>query len=192
MQQKLPLERQKSKTLSQANPKINVKKIKEQYKPADLLKQVHEKITNQNLLLKAKKEHEKKKEDEDGWTFIQRDPNLAIVDGDLVVLDPEALGTMFIWLDDSDVLDAVAFCVAQSIISMPRVKNLPHDKLMSMVNIAFFSIRNKCVTEKIWDWGKFMYSVYGWGAMLHGIITEPAVVVVIGETVCTLLLLLGA
>jgi hypothetical protein len=175
MQQKLPLERQKSKTLSQANPKINVKKIKEQYKPADLLKQVHEKITNQNLLLKAKKEHEKKKEDEDGWTFIQRDPNLAVVDGDLVVLDPEALGTMFIWLDDSDVLDAVAFCVAQSIISMPRVKNLPHDKLMTMVNTAFFSIRNKCVTEKIWDWGKFMYSVYGWATIAETICASSAI-----------------
>merc|ERR1712098_163793 len=152
-----PLERQKSKTLSQANPKINVKKIKEQYSPADLLKQVHEKITNQNLLLKAKKEHEKKKEDEDGWTFIQRDPNLAVVDGDLVVLD------------------AVAFCVAQSIISMPRVKNLPHDKLMSMVNTAFFSIRNKCVTEKIWDWGKFMYSVYGWATIAETICASSAI-----------------
>jgi len=152
--QKQPLQRQSSKTISQAKPNINVEQIKEQYSPGDLLERIHQKIQIQNLLLKAKKEHQKKKEEEEGWTFIQRDPNLAVVDGDLVVLDPEALGTMFIWLDDSDVLDAVAFCVAQSIIAMPRIKNLPHDKLMKMVNTAFFSIRTKCATEKNLGLGK--------------------------------------
>eukprot|EP00494_Astrolonche_serrata_P017702 UN17889 len=36
---------------------------------------------------------------------------------------------MFVWVGDSDVLDAIAYCVAQSIISMPRVRQLPPDRL---------------------------------------------------------------
>jgi hypothetical protein len=143
-----------------------------------------------NTERKAKADTNKEVEN-NGWVFLKRDRNLAVLKGDLVVLDPEALGEMFIWVGDSDVLDAIAYCVAQSIISMPRVRQLPPDQLKVMVDTAFFSIKQKCLKEKIWDWGKFMYNVYGWGNMAYSVMTQPAVVCAIVETVVSVLLLLG-
>merc|ERR1719499_916236 len=90
-------------------------------------------------------------------------------------MDPDALSSMFIWIEDSDVIDAIAFCVAQSIVTMPRVRSLEHSKLQKMVDTAFYSIKHKCTLEKIYDWGKFMYSVYGWGTMAYGMATNPVV-----------------
>ena len=56
-------------------------------------------------------------------------------------MDPEALGSMFIWIEDSDVIDAIAYCVAQSIVKMPRIRNLPYGKLQvtALKKLFFFS-----------------------------------------------------
>lgn len=180
----------------------NLAQIKQNYSPSEFVQKVHQRIVKNDLIQKALDENNsnprsqfssapQEEENEEEWVFLKTDPNLRIVEGDLVVNDPEALGQMFIWIEDSDVIDAIAYCVAQSIVAMPRIRNLPHHKLKTMVDGAFWSIKDKCITEQVYDWGKFMYSVYGWGSMAYSFVAQPAVMLAIAETTVTVLLMLG-
>lgn len=180
-------------------PKFNVSEIKKTFTPSDFLQKIQTHIKANDLISRAKEElqipgkekNKKENDDEKEWVFLQKDSQLAVVDGDLVVQDPKALGSMFIWIADSDVIEAIAYCVAQSIVAMPRVRNVEPQQLQGMIDKAFYSIKQKCATEKVYDWGKFMYSVYGWGNMAYGFATNPAVMCAIAETTVTVLLYLG-
>jgi len=182
----------------------NLSQIKQNYSPSEFVQKVHQRIVKNDLIQRALDETSnprsqpfssssppEENQNEEDWVFLKTDPNLAIVEGDLVVNDPEALGQMFIWIEDSDVIDAIAYCVAQSIVAMPRIRNLPHHKLKTMVDGAFWSIKEKCLTEQVYDWGKFMYSVYGWGSMTYSFVAQPAVMLAIAETTVTVLLMIG-
>jgi len=198
-------------SIAQTKNNIDVnqlKEIKKNYTPSEFIQKVHQRIVDNELIQKALAENPNMDKEEcnstmmnedeanytknaEEWVFLKTDPNLAIVEGDLVVMDPEALGSMFIWIEDSDVIDAIAYCVAQSIVKMPRIRNLPYGKLQTMVDGAFWSIKEKCLVEQVYDWGKFMYSVYGWSAMAYSFVTQPAVMIAIAETTVSVLLLIG-
>lgn len=180
--------------LSETKKKINVSDIKQKFSPAELLDKIHANIKNNDLINRAQEARatqDEVAEEKMDWVLLNRDQSLAVVEGDLVVLDPEAVGEYFIWIEDSDVIDAIAFCVAQSIVAMPQVRSLQYDQLSRNIDKAFWSVKQKCLAEKVYDWGKFCYNVYGWGSMAVGIATNPAVMVAIAETTVSVLLLLG-
>jgi len=87
--------------------------------------------------------------------------------------DESALSGPFVYLHEEDIVDAVAYFVAQCVTRMPECQNLTHEEMLKKLDSTFAELREKGMFGKIWDWCNFGYSVYGWGSSAWGVYTNP-------------------
>jgi len=93
----------------------------------------------------------------------------------LVYNETNALDGPFVFLRETDVIEAVAFFVAQCVLRMPECQNLGHEDMMKLLDGTFAELREKGPLGRVWEWGQFIYAIYGWSSSIWGVYTNPAV-----------------
>eukprot|EP01084_Bolivina_argentea_P044291 81514_1 len=80
----------------------------------------------------------------------------------------------FIILSETDVIDALAYFVAQCVMNIPECHNLDHEEMMQMINGTFLELKSKGPLGKMMDWGTFVYRSFGWGTTAYTVYTNAA------------------
>lgn len=127
-------------------------------------------------------------------------PDGTLVDGSPLRLENDLPATVPSFEDepyqvvsDKDVLDAIAYFVAQCVVAMPEVQQLDPSKMARMLGGTFEDLREKGMISTAWGWGQFLYTTYGWGMTAYDVYREPAMAMMVVTTLwkcCKWLLLL--
>ncbi|CEO99919.1 Uncharacterized protein PBTT_07224 [Plasmodiophora brassicae] len=104
----------------------------------------------------------------DGWTDLMSAP-----------FDDEA----FVVVDKADAVEAMAEFIAASLAKLPQTRNVPARSLQGMLTSAFVDIRGGGTLSRLWSWGSFFYTTYGWTTTAIGIYREPAVAYILLRTI---------
>ena len=100
-------------------------------------------------------------------------PQLVPKDGTTKVED-SALDGAYVFVENSDVVDAMAEFIALSLARIPETQSLSSARLQQMLSSTFGELREKGPIGKLWDWGAFLYTTYSWATCAVGIYREPA------------------
>jgi len=83
----------------------------------------------------------------------------------------------FIEVKDNDYVDALADFITKHIQRQyPEAARLPPKQLRKMLDGTFSELKEPGTIGKAWQWGKFMYTTYGWGQTAWNLYKEPAVI----------------
>ena len=63
--------------------------------------------------------------------------------------------------------------IAISLTRIPETRGLSSARLQSMLNRTFRELREKGSLGKLWDWGTFLYTTYGWATTVINLYHEP-------------------
>jgi len=81
----------------------------------------------------------------------------------------------YINIDENEITDAVAYFVAQCVISIPECRNLTHKELLKMIDQTFGELKQKGTFGQIKDWYKFIKFYYGWGQTAYSVYSNAFV-----------------
>jgi len=120
------------------------------------------------------------------WTMVPNDdaqstPSGRFVDTDDVLSGPLAKRTeksslsdeRYAVIDDHDIMDAVAEFSALCVQFHPQAKDLTPTQLNTMLTQSFSTLKTPGLLTRIWRWGNFAYSCYGWGQYAFYLYQSP-------------------
>jgi hypothetical protein len=83
----------------------------------------------------------------------------------------------FVVLKERDYVDALADFITKNIREHhPEAARLTPTQLREMLNGTFSDLKEPGTLGKAWQWGKFMYTTYGWGQTAWSLYQQPAMV----------------
>jgi len=109
---------------------------------------------------------EEKDEDPDHWTVVK-----GPTDGDVLV--ESKLGDDFVLINDADISTAIGEFVSRSVDKYPQVKDLDAKELSRLLDASFDKLAEPSTFGKIYSWGQFLYTTYGWGTCVIGLYHDP-------------------
>lgn len=116
------------------------------------------------------------------WTVVPENPDDPDIGetADYETIGPTSLlGGNYVLLHQSDVVDAVAYFVAQCVLKMPETRNAEYYELHQRLKGTFREFREKGVVGHAWDWGQFLYTTYGWTTTAVDIYRDPAMALLV-------------
>lgn len=108
-------------------------------------------------------------DDVEWWTLVPKDGVSQV--------EESALDGPYVFVENSDVVDAMAEFIALSLARIPETSSLSSSRLQQMLSTTFGELREKGTLGKLWDWGSFLYTTYGWTTCAIGIYREPAMAI---------------
>lgn len=102
--------------------------------------------------------------------------------GPTIVEDSELDGA-YVFIETSDVVDSMAEFIAMSLARIPETRSLSSTRLQRLLTLTFGELREKGTIGRIWDWGQFLYTTYGWTTCAIGIYREPAMAYLVLRTI---------
>lgn len=120
--------------------------------------------------------------DSDWWTMINPTDEEDAKAAELPTRDQ--MEDDFVVLNKADTMEALADFISKSIQRhYPEAARLPPDQLRLLLDGTFHELKDPGKLGKAWQWGKFMYSTYGWGTTIWNLYREPAVVKLVASGV---------
>jgi len=125
------------------------------------------------------------KDDDVFWTMVPNDDPASgtLIDTHDDVAGPAAKrteqshlsGERYALVDDHDIMDAVAEFSALCVQFHPQAKDLTPTQLNTMLTQSFSTLKKPGLLTRIWRWGNFAYSCYGWGQYAFYVYQSPYV-----------------
>eukprot|EP01006_Ploeotia_vitrea_P040999 TRINITY_DN66477_c8_g10_i1.p1 TRINITY_DN66477_c8_g10~~TRINITY_DN66477_c8_g10_i1.p1 ORF type:complete len:391 (-),score=156.88 TRINITY_DN66477_c8_g10_i1:76-1173(-) len=131
-------------------------------------------------------------DDEEWWTLVPkaedvRREQLGLVDKNKSDVDDEKKkeaeeeeewadeldGAAYVFVEHADVVEAIADFVAMYMAMVPATQNMSDKELQSMLAGTFGELREKGALRRLWDWGMFLYTSYGWATTAVGVYRDP-------------------
>jgi hypothetical protein len=120
--------------------------------------------------------------DSDWWTIVNPTDEEDAKATELPTRD--SMDDDFVVLNKSDSMEALADFISKSIQRhYPEAARLPPDQLRRMLDGTFHELKDPGKIGRAWQWGKFMYSTYGWGTTVWNLYREPAMVKLVASGV---------
>lgn len=124
-----------------------------------------------------------KKGDDDEETYVECFPDGRTVEIRLPKEDldateiKEGLGGGYVVIGEADLKNAMADYVAKSVTRyFPEARQLSPEELKGLLDTSFYQLKEKGSIRKLWDWGQYVYLMYGYGSWALRLYREPAVV----------------
>jgi len=81
----------------------------------------------------------------------------------------------FTVVDERDMIKAIADFSALCVTKTPGAKSVSPEQLQKMLSSSFYSLQPPSTLGKIWKWGSFVYTTYGYGQYAYYLYRQPAV-----------------
>ena len=116
------------------------------------------------------------------WCIIDNDqqndnnPNNNNLNKDKVTsIEPlnEVMDDGYVLVQDQELTEALSDFIARTLKQYPECNALDLPQLEKMLKETFSQLQEPSTFTKIYDWGQFLYSTYGWTTCLYGIYMEP-------------------
>jgi len=92
---------------------------------------------------------------------------------ELIFPDAQGLEGPYVSIKESDVIDSIAYFVAQCVVTMPECRNLTHEQMLKKLDTTFAELREKQFFHRMYDWTMFLYSGYGWSQYAWSVYQNP-------------------
>ena len=76
-------------------------------------------------------------------------------------------------MEENDINIVISDFIAQTLKKYPECKSVDMHQLNTMLQNTFSQLREPSTFDKIYSWGQFLYSTYGWTSCIYGIYLEP-------------------
>lgn len=119
--------------------------------------------------------------DLDWWTVVPRPSETE----PFVEIEPLTLDGAYVFVEEDDIVQAIAEFVAYYITAIPATKHLSQEKLQKLLEGTFDELQEHGPLRKLWDWGQFLYVTYGWGQMGFNLYKEPETALFVMRSVWT-------
>lgn len=103
------------------------------------------------------------------WTVV---PN----DDEFTEIEPESLDGAYVFVEETDFVEAIADFVAMYLAQMSVTKNLSPKEVQQLLSTVCIDLQEKGTVRRLWDWGKFLYATYGWSMTGLSIYKDPTLV----------------
>jgi len=107
--------------------------------------------------------------DEDWWEVIEpqtlRDPGVS------EMLGPDS---EYVLVEENEVSKAMSAFVAANLKRYPEAKTVPPAQLKKLLDVSFSSLKEKGMLLKMYEWGCFAYTSYGWANYAWHLYSDPA------------------
>eukprot|EP00271_Cylindrocystis_brebissonii_P023406 TRINITY_DN9693_c0_g1_i1.p1 TRINITY_DN9693_c0_g1~~TRINITY_DN9693_c0_g1_i1.p1 ORF type:complete len:275 (+),score=45.58 TRINITY_DN9693_c0_g1_i1:130-954(+) len=108
----------------------------------------------------------------DWWLWVTDKDMYDVPREDSDTLD----GSGYVVLDREDVIDGLANFIARFLLVHPDTKNMTPKQLQDAIVFALAELRVKSTFRRLWDWGKFFYTVGSWTAPVFSVFRNPLIV----------------
>jgi len=118
-------------------------------------------------------------EDEDWWEII--DPEKE----DVEPHDDFGSDSSYVLVEQDELMNAISSFVTAALHPYPEIQDVAPDKLKELLDSAVnnLGMAEKGTAAKMYEWGTFAYTTYGWGSYVWHLYKDPSMVVMVAKGV---------
>lgn len=91
----------------------------------------------------------------------------------------------YVFVDHEDVVEAMADYVTGCLIRVPATRNLNPEQMQALLAGSFAELKEQGTVTKLWAWGTFAYTTYGWSTTAFNLYRNPTYVMLVCRALWT-------